>query len=173
MQTAHQRIPWLTAIIATAFVITACPSADTVKQQETPGLAPCLKETQKQISIEWGTLEDYERFEGAGYKLTSEREVYGVVHRINTEQTVRPALTVVSTDVYCSLVEEVTATFLKVQALHSPGKQGRFIHYTNAPAGVYLRAVWNPELQTFQSRDMRALYDKLMELVPNERSASD
>jgi hypothetical protein len=59
----------------------------------------------------------------------------------------------------------VTTTFVKVQALHSPGTKARYIEYSNPQANVFLRAVWNPDLNTFQSRDMRAQFDSLMALV--------
>ena len=160
-------------VLALGFTVLSCSSTQELKEDVKPGLATCLKESQEQLKIEWGTLDNYDRQEGLGYKLTAEREVLAVQHFINTERTLRPALRVLTNDEYCELAKEVNAIFLKVQALHSPGEKGRFIRYTNAPSGVYLRAVWNPELETFQSRDMRALYDKLMQLIPTEESGTN
>ena len=156
--------------LAALFLLAGYSAGDTL-QHEKPGLAPCLKESQHQLVIEWGTMENFEQMQGAGYRLTAERELFAVRHRLNTEHWERPALTVVSSDVYVDVPREVNATFLKVQALHSPGERGRFISYSNPLTGVYLRAVWNPELKTFQSRDMRALFDRLMELVPSDAAA--
>jgi hypothetical protein len=59
-------------------------------------------------------------------------------------------------------------SFLKVQALNTPARKQRFIDYRNTRTDVYLRAVWNPDLQTFQSRDMRELYDELMKLATQD-----
>jgi len=70
--------------------------------------------------------------------------------------------------VYCSRVQTLNTALLKTQALHSPGTLARFIEYANPASSVYLRAVWNPDLQTFQSRDMREQFDSLMTLVPKE-----
>ena len=67
---------------------------------------------------------------------------------------------------YCGIAKDVTDCFLKTQALNVRGKSARFIEYRNVQSDVYLRAVWNPELKTFQSRDMRELYDQLMTLLP-------
>ena len=67
---------------------------------------------------------------------------------------------------YCGLAKDVTDCFLRTQALNVRGKSARFIEYRNVQSDVYLRAVWNPDLMTFQSRDMRELYDQLMALLP-------
>ncbi|MCX6140336.1 MAG: hypothetical protein NTX15_05825 [Candidatus Kapabacteria bacterium] len=69
---------------------------------------------------------------------------------------------------YCSLAKDVSDCFLRTQALNVHGTRARYVEYRNTATDVYLRAVWNPDLETFQSRDMRELFDQLMTLIPRD-----
>ena len=131
-------------------------------QQE---LAPCIKDSQQELLIEWGTFNNYEARTGSGYQLSSRGELTSIVVG---QDTVRDHVAWIEHGTYCDMAEYVNSSFLKVKALHSPGTQGRYIRYSNPKTRVYLQAVWNPELETFQSRDMRRLYDDLMRLVPTD-----
>lgn len=145
--------------LALCIVLIGCSSIDRPEK-----VAPCIKENQQQLMIRWGTTS-----EAGGallYELDSKGELWTV--SISGTDTTRKHTAVIDQKVYCQTAGDVNTVFLKVQALYSPGTRARFIEYTNAPTNVYLRAVWNPELSTFQSRDMRALYDDLMKLVPQD-----
>lgn len=153
-------------IVVCSFLLIGCPSARVVTQPD-PGKAPCLNDKQSSLTITWGDIADFSLGNWAGYTLkanTAVSRVAGSATEEASEQTV--LLDYVGHETYCETVERVNAYFLKVQALHSPGTKARFIQYANPTTGVYLRAVWNPELETFQSRDMRALFDELSKLVP-------
>ncbi len=155
----HLTISLVASVAMVAMVGVGCSS---VKRPETE--APCIKENQKQLMIRWGTTE--ETGSRLYYELDARAELW-TVSVVGTDTT-RKHTAVIDPAVYCSKAAEVNTTFLKVQALYSPGTRSRFIEYTNAPTNVYLRAVWNPDLSTFQSRDMRAQYDDLMKLVPKD-----
>lgn len=128
-------------------------------------IAPCVKDSQQQLLIEWGTYEDYAARTGLGYELT----VRGQLITVEVDaDTAREQVAWIDHSTYCDMAEYVNSSFLKVQALHSPGTRGRYIRYSNPGTRVYLQAVWNPDLETFQSRDMRRLYDDLMRLVPTD-----
>lgn len=145
--------------IVVFLVVSGCSSIDRPEK-----VAPCIKENQQELKIRWGTTS-----EAGGvvvYELDSKGELWTVT--VSGTDTTRKHTAVIDQKVYCQTAMDVNTVFLKVQALYSPGTRARFIEYTNAPTNVYLRAVWNPELSTFQSRDMRALYDDLMNLVPKE-----
>lgn len=118
--------------------------------------ATCLKPTQVTQIIEWGTVSE------EAYTLDARGELSQL--QINPDTTITN-LGWINHKVYCETALSVTDAFLKVQALHSPGERARYIRYSNPTTGVYLQAVWNPDLQTFQSRDMRRLFDSLMQLV--------
>ena len=128
-------------------------------------VAPCLKDTQQQLRIEWGTYEDYAARTGSGYELSVRGELVSI--SVSTDTT-RDHVAWIEHPTYCEVADNVNASFLKVQALHSPGTRGRYIRYSNPGTRVYLQAVWNPDLETFQSRDMRRLFDDLMRLVPTD-----
>jgi hypothetical protein len=66
---------------------------------------------------------------------------------------------------YCTRAAAVKEAFLRTQAMNVRGIRGRFVEYRNPVTGVYLRVVWNPDLQTFQSRFFRAEFDSLQLLV--------
>ncbi len=150
-----------TLLLVVALGLWGCPSA-----QQIQDVAPCVKDTQQQLLVEWGTYEPYEAKTGLSFELTTRGELIKVV--TNASGTTRTHVAWVPHAQYCAMADDVNATFLKVQALHSPGTMGRFIRYSNPATRVYLQAVWNPELQTFQSRDMRRVYDELMRLVPTD-----
>ena len=144
-----------------ALVLSGCPSA-----QQMQDVAPCLKDTQHDLLIEWGTYDDFSNKSGTWFAVTSRGELVRTQTTATGEE--RQHVAWLAHSQYCSAAENVNATFLKVQALHSPGTKGRFIRYSNPATRVYLQAVWNPELETFQSRDMRRVYDELMRLVPTD-----
>lgn len=113
--------------------------------------------------IRWGNGSDTTS-EIHWYELNTKGELFqGAVSAAG--DTTMDYLLPVDQQKYCTLAANLNIAFLKTQALHSPGKLYRFIEYSNPTSSVYLRAVWNPELQTFQSRDMRFQYDSLMQLV--------
>lgn len=131
------------------------------------GPAPCLKPSQHELVIRWGTEHD-SAGTVEGYELDAKGELYRFSGPKSPEPQ-REFVMMLEPMTYCSTASDVQAVHLKVLALNVRGIRGRFIDYVNASSNVYLRAVWNPDLQTFQSRDMRALYDRLMSLVPSDR----
>lgn len=129
-------------------------------------VAPCIKPIQQNLLIRWGNGSEASA-EMLWYELNTKGELFkGAVSA--ARDTAMEYLLPVDQRKYCTIASNVNTAFLKTQALHSPGKLYRFIEYSNPTSSVYLRAVWNPELQTFQSRDMRFQYDSLMLLVPEE-----
>lgn len=128
-------------------------------------VASCIKENQQDLLIRWGTKND-STLDFTEYRMDtrgSVSKIYG-----NGTDSSMDELSPVPSPQYCAAIEQLTKVFVKVQALHSPGTKARFIEYTNPRSNVYLRAVWNPDLSTFQSRDMRAQYDSLMKLIGDE-----
>ena len=142
-------------------LIAGCAVAPKTVESET--VAPCLTEKQQELQIAWGTIAE-DGVTEERYELSSMSNLY----RIERSQTGedREFVVAINASKYCEMVPIVNATFLKTQALHSPGVQKRYIEYTNPTTGVSLRAIWNPELETFQSRDMRARYVDLMKFIP-------
>lgn len=127
-------------------------------------VAPCIKPTQVNLMIRWGNGSDTPS-EMHWYEINAKGELFkGAISAAG--DTTLDYLLPVHQQKYCSVASNLNIAFLKTQALHSPGKLYRFIEYSNRTSSVYLRAVWNPELQTFQSRDMRFQYDSLMLLIP-------
>ncbi len=149
---------WLLAVLC-SFLVAGCPGTKHLSY------APCIKENQKALVVRWGTRDD-----SAQTAVQYEMLATGLVEQLSIvgTDTTRAELRALGHEQYCEITEQVTRTFVKVQALHSPGVRARFVEYVNAPASVFLRAVWNPDLTTFQSRDMRALYDSLMARVQQE-----
>ncbi len=145
-------------VIIAAFVVTSCstPRPDNA--------APCVPAGQTQLVIRWGTEHD-----SLGtveqYTMNTKGEIFSFSGKIaNREDSVYSLAIDQST--YCGLAKDAADCFLRTQALNARGKSARFIEYRNVQSDVYLRAVWNPDLMTFQSRDMRELYDQLMKLIP-------
>jgi len=122
----------------------------------------CVAPNQAELMIRWGTQDDstgvLEQF-----SMNTKGEIFRyagpIARRADGEY-----LHFVDGTTYCSMAKLTMNSFLKVQALNTPARKQRFIDYRNTRTDVYLRAVWNPDLQTFQSRDMRELYDELMKL---------
>lgn len=129
-------------------------------------VAPCVTDRQVDLVIRWGTEHDslgtVEQF-----TMNTKGEVFtfsgAIAERADGGYTLA-----VDQSAYCDLTKDVMSCFLKTQALNVRGKRARFIEYRNVRSDVYLRAVWNPDLETFQSRDMRELYDQLMKLIPRD-----
>lgn len=153
--------PILILLCSTAMlvVLTACgtPRPATV--------APCISAQQHDLTVRWGTEHDSANTV-EGYELNAKGELFRYEGDKSDTTLNRRFLVAIDQSKYCDVTKTVQNTFLKVQALNVRGIRGRFIEYVNATRNVYLRAVWNPDLQTFQSRDMREQYDALMQLVP-------
>ncbi|MDZ4745671.1 MAG: hypothetical protein SGJ05_06680 [bacterium] len=155
----------LAFVLGTSLIFLACgtPRPTTV--------APCISAVQHDLTVRWGTEHD-SAGTVEGYELNAKGELfrYGGERGAKGEQADitmnRHFLVAIDQAQYCDVTKTVQNTFLKVQALNVRGIRGRFIEYVNAARNVYLRAVWNPDLSTFQSRDMREQYDALMQLVP-------
>jgi len=128
-------------------------------------VAPCISIQQHDLTVRWGTEHDSANTV-EGYELNAKGELFRYEGDKSDTALKRRFLVAIDQAQYCDVTKTVQNTFLKVQALNVRGIRGRFIEYVNATRNVYLRAVWNPDLQTFQSRDMREQYDVLMQLVP-------
>jgi hypothetical protein len=152
-----RRLPVL--ILAAALLTAASCSTP---RPERP--APCVPANQVDLVIRWGTEHD-----SVGtveqYTMNTKGEIFRYEGPA-AERTDGAFLVAIDQGIYCERAKATMDTFLKTQALNVRGKRGRFVDYRNTKTDVYLRAVWNPDLQTFQSRDMRELYDDLMKLIP-------
>ncbi|MEY3385505.1 MAG: hypothetical protein RIR53_316 [Bacteroidota bacterium] len=145
------------AVVILSWVLVSCRTP----RPTTP--APCVTEKTNQLAIRWGTQDDSLRVIDV-YRMNTKGEIFHYSGPI-TQNVVDEYLLHIDQSDYCASAASVNACFLKTQALNTAGRKGRFIEYFNPTTDVYLRAAWNPELQTFQSRDMRKEYDQLMSLV--------
>jgi len=145
-----------------AFVILSCALAACTTPRPTT-LAPCVTEKTGQLTIRWGTQDDSLQVIDV-YRMNTKGEIFHYSGPV-TQNVMDEYLLHVDQSDYCSAAASVNACFLKTQALNTAARKGRFIEYFNPATDVYLRAAWNPDLQTFQSRDMRKEYDQLMNLV--------
>ncbi len=126
--------------------------------------APCVPQTQLERLLRWGTEHD-SASTVEQYTMNSKGEIF-YYHGPQDKRSDGEFLVAIDQTDYCSLSKHVTDAFLKTQALNVRGKRGRFIDFRNPRTDVYLRAVWNPDLNTFQSRDVREVYDELMKQIP-------
>lgn len=149
----------ISAAALTLFLFVSCgtPRPDSV--------APCISIQQHDLMVRWGTEHDSVNTV-EGFELNAKGELFRYEGDKSDTALRRRFLVALDQAMYCDITKNVQNTFLKVQALNVRGTRGRFIEYVNATRNVYLRAVWNPDLSTFQSRDMREQYDALMQLVP-------
>lgn len=126
----------------------------------------CVATNQDDLMIRWGTQDDSTNMLEQ-FAMNTKGEIF----RYNGPISDRAEGTYshfVDEPTYCSTAKATMSAFLKVQALNTPARKQRFIDYRNTRTNVYLRAVWNPDLKTFQSRDMRELYDELMILATQD-----
>lgn len=160
MPTAARRIFGLVSIVLIAAALTGCFS--TIRQRPVTS-APCVRETQRNIMIRWGTRDD-SLMTVTQYSMNTKGEVFRYTGAIADSMPEQYYVHVEPAE-YCEMAASVNSSFLKTQALAARGARARYIEYINPHTDVYLRAMWNPDLSTFQSRDMRAEYDRLMEYL--------
>jgi len=128
--------------------------------------APCIGESLKELVIRWGTEHD-SISTVEGYELTTKGEVFRFEGPKSAADSLpRTYLGFVDQAAYCEEAAATKDAFLKTQALNPRVNIRLFVDSHIRRTGVYLRVVWNPDLQTFQSRDFRAQYEALMQLVP-------
>ncbi|MBK6761560.1 MAG: hypothetical protein IPH85_09770 [Ignavibacteria bacterium] len=155
---AARLLPFLMILAALAATSCTTPRPDKV--------APCVTDRQVDLVIRWGTEHDslgtVEQF-----TMNTKGELFTYRGSIAERADGGYSLAVEQSK-YCDLAKDVMSCFLKTQALNVRGTRARYIEYRNVRSDVYLRAVWNPDLETFQSRDMRELYDQLMKLIPRD-----
>ncbi len=150
---------WLIVVTVTA-LMTGCLSSSRTRPTS---LAPCVRESQRDIQIRWGTEDDSLKIV-TRYSLNTKGEAFSYTGPMS-DSIQEQYLVHLEPSEYCDLASSVNSAFLKTQALSVRGKRARYIEYINPYTDVYLRATWNPDLSTFQSRDMRAEFDRLMEYV--------
>ncbi len=155
MLRASRRI--LGQLIVFGLAVTSCVTP----RPQTP--APCVTPSTSELVLRWGTEDDSLKTIDV-YRMNTKGEIFYYNGTRTTPLNDEYLLHIDQRD-YCSAASSVNSCFLKTQALNSRGRKARFIEYFNPSTDVYLRAVWNPELQTFQSRDMRKEYEQLMSLV--------
>lgn len=160
MPRTARHISGIIAVLTIAAALTGCLSA--VRQRPTSP-APCVRETQRNIMIRWGTRDD-SLLTTTQYAMNTKGEVFRYSGPLADTMLEQYVLHVEPSE-YCEMASSVNSTFLKTQALAARGTRARYIEYINPHTDVYLRAMWNPDLTTFQSRDMRAEYDRLMEHI--------
>ncbi len=141
-------------------VLAGCLSA--VRQRPTAP-APCVRENQRDIIIRWGTEDDSLKTL-TRYSMNTKGEIFYYSGPI-TDTVAETYRTHLDAADYCDMASSVNTAFLKTQALSVRGKRARYIEYINPHTDVYLRAMWNPDLSTFQSRDMRVEYLRLMDYL--------
>lgn len=156
MPVATRRI--LIALVICAATLTACfttprPTAS----------APCVTDKTRELTIRWGTQDDSLNVIDV-YRMNTKGEIFHYSGRVAETVPDEYLLHIDQTE-YCASASSVNACFLKTQALSTGARKTRFVEYFNPATDVYLRAAWNPDLQTFQSRDMRKEYDQLMTLI--------
>lgn len=140
-----------------ACIVLACGSSRPIAP------APCLAPSLHDLVIRWGTEDDStHRIEA--WELSSKGEVEALVgtHRDSLQRSYLGAM---EPNDYCQRADAIKAAYLQTQAMNVRGVRARFVTYSNPSSNVYLRVVWNPDLQTFQSRVFRAEYDSLMALI--------
>lgn len=157
MPTTAGRIHLGVILFVVAMAMSGCLSS--VRERPTSP-APCVRESQQNILIRWGTQDDSLNVTTV-YSLNTKGEIFSYSGPVADTMTESYLLHVEPTE-YCDMASSVNTSFLKTQALSVRGMRARFIEYINPHTDVYLRAMWNPDLSTFQSRDMRTEYDYLM-----------
>lgn len=153
----------ITTVYAVVFcvLVGACASTRPTVQ------APCITPKTSDLIISWGTEDDSTR-QRNGYMMNTYGEMYSITGTIGTSISDTLYLGYINPSLYCTTATEVRDAFLKTQALNVRGTRGRYMMYANPKSDVYLRAVWNPDLETFQSREMRLQYNALMQLLPQK-----
>jgi len=158
------RIIYSWIALVSAFSKTGCLAS--VRQRPT-SVAPCVRETQQQIVLRWGD-EDDSLQTMTRYSLNTKGEIFHYSGPI-VDTIPETYLVHVELSEYCEMASSVNSSFLKTQALSVRGRRARYIEYINPHTDVFLRAMWNPDLSTFQSRDMRFEFEQLMEYIKKYR----
>jgi hypothetical protein len=143
-------------------LISACGSSSVIRPTS---YAPCIDTTtSKGLIIRWGTEHDSVGVV-EGFQLDAHGYLFSFNGRKGDTALVLTDAGFVEQQEYCTRAAAVKEAFLRTQAMNVRGARGRFVEYRNPATGVYLRVVWNPDLQTFQSRFFRAEYDSLQLMV--------
>lgn len=148
-------IRWLMITLAVVIVAacggTARPSVS----------APCISEKSTALLVRWGDEDDSLRTI-TYYEVNSKGEVtrYRGTSRDSVTSDYRGWI---PHDAYCERVASTRTAFLQTQAMNVRGVRARFMEYVNPNGDVFLRVVWNPDLQTFQSRFIRPEYEAFMQ----------
>jgi len=122
--------------------------------------APCITDKNARLTIRWGNEDDSLRTIEY-YEVNQRGEVTKFVGT-QRDSTTSKYLGWIPHDLYCERIASLRSAFLQTQAMNLRGVRARFMEYVNPSGDVFLRLVWNPDLQTFQSRFVRPEYDALM-----------
>jgi hypothetical protein len=126
----------------------------------------CLNERTIHTVLRWG---DYQERSGVykGFELhASNLKLYRVYRQNQQSEMQRQIIDSVNAPEICRHISTVINTFTDIQSLYSPGPVSRAVEYVNNQSGISKRAVWNPQFQTFGSKEFRAVYDSLLALIP-------
>lgn len=150
------------SVFAALAIVASCSTPEPVKK------SACMNERTRETIIRWG---DYNPKSGEmkAYQFTG-GAVRSKYLRENTAS--EPVLSLekpIAPEDFCRYLTLTLRTFDTIQTLHAPGaEQARFIEYTNTTTNSSARAIWNPNYQTYGSKEFRAVYDTLMTIIPTQ-----
>lgn len=120
---------------------------------------PCVKEANKELTIEWG------------YYLRKSNDFYAF--RLNTlgeiskvSKTKSENLMKIDYDKFCSLYSDINKEILKTQTLNVPRDTNVYVLIKNETLNYQFRALWDPKYETVGSEGFRAIWKSLNSNLP-------
>ncbi len=144
-----QKSKYILAIIA--MIVVSCSSA--------PKQAKCVKESEKDLLINWGTQ----------YNKTGWRVYHSINSKMEIVKVEEDSLgnkkfsdsSRISEENYCRIKQDLVNFVVKTQALAFPGIVQQFVEYNSPGQNVYFRAIWNPEHTNAGNKELRVFFDSL------------
>ncbi|MCX7908809.1 MAG: hypothetical protein N2560_04740 [Ignavibacteria bacterium] len=120
----------------------------------------CVEESNRKLEIAWGTIFSKQKDKVEKFLLISTGDIFKIEHPQKRKKILK-----IDNDKYCFVLQNVTETILKTQAINEIGDTLNFVEYYNPKLGIYFIAKWHPRFKTKNSIYFRQLYDSLQALT--------
>ncbi len=150
------------SIFAALAIFASCSTPEPVKK------AACMNERTRETVIRWGDFNP-KTGETKAYQITGIAERAKYLRETSSSEQILKQVQPIAPEEFCKYLTLTLRTFDTIQTLHAPGsEQARYIEYTNTTTNSSARAIWNPNYQTYGSKEFRAVYDSLMTIIPTQ-----
>ncbi len=127
----------------------------------------CVSPKLEGLMLSWGE-ENKITQEVKGYTLDDKGKLFYYEKKLGSTDIPMTKVLKVDEENYCEALQFTIEGFLENQVIHTPGVVSRFVELRTPVTGAVMAGKWNPTFKLNGSSEFVEMYEKLMDLVPED-----